>query len=121
MTAFHKDTLVVAAGNRPEDASSIVRMLHNPLLNRFKIVRISPPTLEEWVEWMNNRYGDDWDKRTYAFLQRFRDEGYLLQIPKTAEGLENFPTPRKAIRRVALSLDYETTRLIALEAGRGWL
>jgi hypothetical protein len=32
LTVFHKDCLVVAAGNRPEDASTIVRMLHNPLL-----------------------------------------------------------------------------------------
>jgi len=94
LTVFHKDTLVVAAGNRPEDASTIVRMLHNPLLNRFKIIKVNPPTLEEWVEWMNDRYGDDWDKRVYAFLSRFRDEGYLLKLPKTAEGLENFPTPR---------------------------
>jgi len=69
-------------------------MLHNPLLNRFKIIKVSPPSLEEWAEWMNERYGDEWDKRVYAFLSRFRDEGYLLKIPSTAEGLENFPTPR---------------------------
>ena len=93
-TVFHKDCLVVAAGNRPEDASTIVRMIHNPLLNRFKIIKVSPPTVDEWAEWMNRTYGDEWDKRTYVFLKRFSEEGYLLKVPKTPEGLEEYPTPR---------------------------
>lgn len=79
---FHRDTMVIAAGNRPEDASSIVRLIHNPLLNRFKIIKVSPPTVQEWAEYMNNKHGDAWDKKVYAFLMRFRDEGYLLKLPK---------------------------------------
>lgn len=94
LTSFHPETLVVAAGNRPEDASTIVRLLHNPLLNRFKVFSVASPTVEEWGEWMVNRYGDAWDKRALAFLMRFRDEGYILQIPSTPEGLEQYPTPR---------------------------
>ena len=74
--------MVVAAGHRPEDASSIVRLIHNPLLNRFKIIKVSPPTVQEWAEYMNNKHGDAWDKKVYAFLMRFRDEGYLLKLPK---------------------------------------
>jgi hypothetical protein len=89
-------------------------MIHNPLLNRFKIVRISPPSVDEWAEWMQekgvrgpidvveslfglsapSRYDDNWDKRVYGFLKRFADEEFLLRVPKSPEGLENFPTPR---------------------------
>lgn len=94
MTAFHPETLVVAAGNRPEDASTIVRLIHNPLLDRFKIISVSPATVREWGEWMDSRYADSWNRKTLAFLMRFKEEGYLLQIPNTPEGLENYPTPR---------------------------
>jgi MoxR-like ATPase len=82
LTKFSEETLVIAAGNRPEDAGTLVRMIHNPLLNRFKIIRISPASIDEWAEWMNSRYEDKWDKRVYAFLTRFKDEGYFLQVPK---------------------------------------
>ena len=94
-TAFHPDTLIIAAGNRPEDAS-IVRLIHNPLLNRFKVIRVTGATVDGWMHWMQARYGDNWDKRTYAFLKRFESEGYILKTPPEPEGLENFPTPRGA-------------------------
>jgi len=94
LTKFSEETLVIAAGNRPEDAGTLVRMIHNPLLNRFKIIKISPSSVDEWAEWMNNRYDDKWEKRVYAFLTRFKDEGYFLQVPKKPEGLEGFPSPR---------------------------
>jgi hypothetical protein len=32
LTKFSEETLVIAAGNRPEDAGTLVRMIHNPLL-----------------------------------------------------------------------------------------
>jgi len=94
MTQLHPKTLVVAAGNRPEDAASIVRLVHNPLLNRFKIIDINPPTVDEWARYMKNKYGEEWDQRTYAFLKAYQSENYLLKIPSTPEGLEQFPTPR---------------------------
>lgn len=95
------NTVVVAAGNRPEDGS-IVRLIFNPLLNRFKILNVEPPTLEDWSEWMDKMYGEKWDKRVLAFLMAFRNEGYFLMVPKTGEGLEQFPTPRSW---TALALD----------------
>jgi hypothetical protein len=69
-------------------------MLHNPLLNRFKIIKISPPSVDEWARWMDSRYGDAWDRRVYVFLKRFESDGYLIKLPKTPEGLEEYPTPR---------------------------
>lgn len=92
-TAFHPETLIIAAGNRPEDAS-IVRLIHNPLMNRFKKISVKSPTVDGWKSWMFKKYGNKWDTRTYAFLKRFEAEGYLLKLPKEPEGLENFPTPR---------------------------
>jgi MoxR-like ATPase len=123
ITAFHGDTLVIAAGNRPEDAGSLVRMIHNPLLNRFKIIRIIPSTVDEWAEYMQERFGDDWDKRVYSFLKRFSDEEYLLRVPNTPEGLENFPTPRSwtwvalDLREGFYSLE-DLTGLVGEEVGR---
>lgn len=93
LTKFNEDTLVIAAGNRPED-STLVRLIHAPLLNRFKIIKVSAPTVDEWVQWMNARYADRWDKRVYAFLTRFKDEGYFLKPPEQGEGLEAWPSPR---------------------------
>jgi len=93
LTKFSEDTLVVAAGNRPED-STLVRLIHAPLLNRFKVIKVDAPSIEEWATWMNERYGDKWDKRVYAFLMRFKDEGYLLKLPERPEGLEAWPSPR---------------------------
>jgi hypothetical protein len=43
---------------------------------------------------MNERYGNGWDRRVLAFLERFRDAGYLFQPSKEAETLEEMPTPR---------------------------
>jgi len=86
--------LVVAAGNRPEDASTIVKLIHNPLLARFKVLKTSESTVDEWANWMNDRYGDEWDKRTYAYNKKFEDEGHFLMIPSSPEGLENFANPR---------------------------
>ncbi|MEM2181010.1 MAG: hypothetical protein QXP32_09385 [Nitrososphaeria archaeon] len=93
LTKFSEDTLVIAAGNRPED-STLVRLIHAPLLNRFKIIKVSAPTIDEWAEWMNKKYGDKWEKRVYAFLYRFKDEGYFLKLPDHPEGLEAWPSPR---------------------------
>ena len=90
-TALHKGVMVVAAGNRPEHGS-LVRSVHNPLLNRLKILSIDPPTPEEWGGWMDLRYGNKWDRRTLAYLLRFKED--FLRPPAEPEGLEGFPTPR---------------------------
>jgi len=90
-TALARGVMVVAAGNRPEHGS-LVRSIHNPLLNRLKILSIDPPTPEEWGGWMDLRYGNKWDRRTLAYLLRFKED--FLRPPAEPEGLEGFPTPR---------------------------
>jgi hypothetical protein len=90
---LHPDVQVVAASNTPEYSTLSSRM-PAPLANRLIIVRQDPPTVAEWAQWMNARYGDGWDRRVLAFLERFRDSGYLFQPGKEAETLEEMPTPR---------------------------
>lgn len=89
-TELSKDVLVIAAGNSPEE-SSVANLLPWPLLGRFTVIEVAPPTLDEWVVWMDEHY-DVWDKRTLGYLIRFKED--FLQVPKDPEGLENFPCPR---------------------------
>ena len=87
---FHDDLLVVGAGNRPEDAV-VASLLDAPVVNRVLVLRIKPPSVDEWAEYMD-RYVEDYDRRVVAFLQRFPD--FLFQQPDDAETLNPFPTPR---------------------------
>lgn len=90
---LHPDVQVVAASNTPE-FSTLSQMMPAPLANRAIIVSVSTPNPREWAEWMNRVYGDEWDKRVFAFLSRFEGEGYIFRPPKEAETLEQHPTPR---------------------------
>jgi len=87
---FHDDLLVVGAGNRPEDAV-VASLLDAPVVNRVLVLRIKPPNIDEWAEYMD-RHVEDFDRRVVAFLQRFPD--FLFQQPDDAETLNPFPTPR---------------------------
>jgi len=90
-TSLSREVMVIAAGNRPEHGS-LVRSIHNPLLNRLKILNIDPPTPEEWGGWMDTKHGNKWDRRILAYLLKFKED--LLKPPAEPEGLEEFPTPR---------------------------
>ena len=93
-TKFHEDVMIVAAGNRPEH-SSVATMLPTPLLSRMLIIDISPPSEDDWKEWMDKTYGEEgWARSTYAFLKRFSAENYLIQVPRTPAGLDAYPVPR---------------------------
>jgi len=117
-TALHKGVMVVGAGNRPEHGS-LVRSIHNPLLNRMKIISIDSPTPEEWGQWMDERYGNKWDRRVLAYLLRFKED--FLRPPAEPEGLEEFPSPRTwdwVARNLAAGADEEdVTGLLGQEVG----
>jgi len=80
---------IVLAGNTPE-WSTIVRELPAPLVNRMKIFEVTPPTVDEWIQYMQKVYGDEWEKACAVYLKLFPAE--LLMPPKQA--FEAFPTPR---------------------------
>jgi DNA polymerase III delta prime subunit len=117
-TALSKGVMIIAAGNRPEHGS-LVRSIHNPLLNRLKILNIDPPTPEEWGQWMDQEHGNKWDRRILAYLLRFKED--FLKPPAEPEGLEEFPTPR-SWEWVALNLqggatEEDLTGLLGQEVG----
>jgi hypothetical protein len=84
-----KNIKIVLAGNTPE-WSTIVRELPAPLVNRMKIYEVLPPTVDEWIQYMQRTYGDEWEKVCAVYLKLFPSE--LLMPPKQA--FEPFPTPR---------------------------
>jgi hypothetical protein len=90
---LHDGVMVVCASNTPEE-SSLSQMIPAPLANRMVLLNINTPTINEWARWMKKQYGDEWDKRTLAFLKRYSEEGFLLSMPEETEVLNNFPTPR---------------------------
>ncbi len=114
---LHPDTLVIAAGNRPED-SSIAQELPAPLLNRFIVFEVDSPKVEEWIQYMSNRY-IDWDKRIPAFLTSY---GMLLKPPQTPQTLKNYPTPRawttlaKISHKIKSDLEQIATGIVGEEA-----
>jgi len=58
------------------------------------VIEIEKPSLDSWFKFMNQRYGNQWNKEVFFFLKRFENENFLLRMPETVEGTENFPTPR---------------------------
>jgi len=83
---------VVGASNTPE-FSTLSQMMPAPLANRCIIINVTCPTPEEWARWMDSKY-EEWDRRVFAFLKRFEDQGYIFVPPNKAETLEEYPTPR---------------------------
>jgi hypothetical protein len=80
---------IVLAGNTPE-WSTIVRELPAPLVNRMKMYEVLPPSVDEWINYMQKIYGDEWEKSCAVYLKLFPAE--LLMPPK--QSFEAFPTPR---------------------------
>jgi hypothetical protein len=92
-TRFHPDVMVVAAGNTPED-SPIARPLPTSLINRTLVIRADRPSIDEWAKYMEEKYGDKWDKRVYAFLM-YQSDKFIEPInTNELERLDNFATPR---------------------------
>ena len=109
---FHPDLLVISAGNSPDDAA-IASMLDAPVINRVKVFRILPPTVDEWAELYMNKYVEDWDTRVYAFLKRFGQ--FFFQKPPDVETLDPFATPRQwtELSKVSHYFDDDTLEYIA--------
>jgi hypothetical protein len=65
--------MLVAAGNTDKDIS-LAEPLPDPIL-RGRVMRfyIRPPTVDEWIQFMNEEYGDRWDNRVGVFLKRWPD------------------------------------------------
>ena len=87
---FHKGVLVVCAGNTPE-YSTLSRELTSAQINRVIRVLVTPPSLEDWLEWMEI-HNIPVHPRILAYLKSNPQD--LCTKPKGAETLESFATPR---------------------------
>lgn len=104
---------IVAAGN-PESVSSVARLLPAPLVNRFVVVNVSPPSVEEYIDYLLTRHSRI-DDTVVAYLL-LNGEKVLYQPPGEADTLHNYPTPRSwervAVEAWKLADDDETYRTI---------
>jgi len=87
---FSKGIKIVAAGN-PQEWSKLAQDLPEPLRNKLKRVRVAPPKVEEWVQYMLRKYGDAWDKTVALYLKLYPDD---LMLPPPDVPLSTYPTPR---------------------------
>ncbi|MBP1450187.1 MAG: AAA family ATPase, partial [Thermoproteus sp.] len=67
-----------------------------PLLNRLTVLNVEPPTVDEWCEYMDRKYGDSWERAVCEFLKE--SPSFLFEPPREPEGLEPYPTPRSWTR-----------------------
>lgn len=112
--SFSNDVLVVAAGNTPEH-SSIARELPLPILNRCLVLHIKEPSVEEWLEYMNN-YTNSLHPRVAAYLMMFKSD--LLKVPQHSEHFNNFPTPRSwTMLCETLSSEFSNDELLSVCVG----
>jgi len=82
---------VIAAANTSE-WSEIARALPKPLRNRMTVVTVDPPSVDEWINYMHTRHGDQWDTITAAYLKA--NEHDFIKPPADDDGFSAFPTPR---------------------------
>lgn len=100
-TRFNNGVMIVGLGNPPNEWSSAATALPLPLLNRFNVFEIRPPTLDEWYNYMNTHYGERWFTTVYDFLRAYPN--YLLGKPTIQSSMsqgsglspsDQIPTPR---------------------------
>ena len=63
-----KNIKVVSALNPPR-YNSASKELPESLRGRISVYEVDPPTILEWGEYMNKRYGDEWEKLVLAYLK----------------------------------------------------
>jgi hypothetical protein len=115
---LHKDSIVVCAGNLPEQ-SSLASYLPSANIDRVTIFNIKAPTIQEWKHYMEVHYQDRWDKKVYEFLSKYPQ--YMLEESEP-ETLRQFATPRSwtklALRLYELKGEPDFVKLIlSLVAG----
>jgi len=109
--SFRNDVLIVAAGNRVED-TPLARALPAPTLNRLAVIEVQPPTVEEWVAYMDVAHPNGWNRKILAYLEAFK--GDFIRSPPAGEGFEGYPTPRSWEWAALLPEGAPTWRYIAL-------
>ena len=90
---LNKNIMIISAGN-PLEWSSVANPLPLPLrMGRLVPVRVSPPTVEEWIEYMDRVYGNKWLRVVGAYLLRFKND-FIIAPSEDDDGLSAIPSPR---------------------------
>jgi len=91
---LNQKAFVIAASNTAE-TSSLATSLPKPLRDRFDFIEVEAPEINDWIEWMNEKYGNYWDKRAAAYLL-WKPSGFLANITDNVQdnGYEPPATPR---------------------------
>ena len=82
---------IIAAANTSE-WSEIARALPKPLRNRMTIIAVDPPSIDEWIRYMHEKYADQWDTIVAAYLKVYEQD--FIKAPGEDDGFSAFPTPR---------------------------
>ena len=89
---LNRNVMVIAAGN-PLEWSTVANPLPLPLrMGRLIPVRVSPPTVEEWIKHMNETYGDNWERAIGAYLMMYPSD--FIVPPTEDDGFTAVPSPR---------------------------
>lgn len=91
MLKLSKNIKIIAAGN-PAEWSEIAGGLPKPLRNRMTILSVDPPSIDDWIDYMNRKYEDKWERVTGTYLHYYPAE--FIAPPKQDDGFSAFPTPR---------------------------
>ena len=90
---LNKNIMIISAGNPPE-WSSVANPLPLPLrMGRLVPVRVTSPSVEEWIDYMDRVYGNKWLRLIGAYLLRFKDD-FLIAPSEDDDGLSAIPSPR---------------------------
>jgi len=100
--ALSQNVLVVAASNDTK-YSSLANQLPVPLRDRFVFLDAAPPSITEWIEYMSEKYGDQWETRVASFLMTHED-AFLANVEETEEtGINEPPATPRGWTQVALA------------------
>lgn len=103
-----RNVMVVAAGNPPE-WSTVANPLPLPMrMGRLIPVRVSPPSVEDWIEHMNRTYGNEWEKTIGAYLMMY--PGDFISPPSEDDGFTAVPSPRSWTKLALLLPKLERAR-----------
>jgi len=86
---LHPDSLIVCAGNSPDD-NLLAKALPSLVVNRMTMIKAEPPTIDEWLT--DFAIPNDIDPLIRAFLKA-RPQ-YLFQQPPGPTSEQQFATPR---------------------------
>lgn len=88
---LNKNVMVIAAGNPPE-WSTVAKPLPLPLrMGRLIPVRVAPPTVEDWIKYMDKTY-KEWEKLIGEYLRIYPSD--LIFPPSEDDGFSAIPSPR---------------------------